>query len=366
MNDGYSLLCIVTPWIKGIWFDNANGACHLRLESNTNSTLAGTGNASVEWLQASQNHVSTRLLSFLVRWVNCKDHNPRLEDIQTLQQHLCLQQQRLLTPELCPPMNSPSPNATRSDSNSPRTSASPTVYRKLKQRASKRASNTLETSQPNQQEQGQSVSSVLEGLSAPFVRTPITIAGVLISPPRKSKGVPKHWTISRQPMSHADQLSATVTVPLKDGVDVLWDRRFFLSISGFEKMLSPMALTGSADQVQIRSLNAKDVEVIRRRLQLHPQDQEADGLRRLKQWMASVPGKARFTIPIILSQYATQAEDNRGEELTVTTDILSVPTLGLHFGPTRVSFQSRFKSNPPANAKDMNQFPYSIPQTSQK
>ncbi|KAK5815096.1 PP-loop family-domain-containing protein [Linnemannia elongata] len=356
----------VTPWIKGIWFDNANGACHLRLESNTNSTLAGTGNASVEWLQASQNHVSTRLLSFLVRWVNCKDHNPRLEDIQTLQQHLCLQQQRLLTPELCPPMNSPSPNATRSDSNSPRTSASPTVYRKLKQRASKRASNTLETSQPNQQEQGQSVSSVLEGLSAPFVRTPITIAGVLISPPRKSKGVPKHWTISRQPMSHADQLSATVTVPLKDGVDVLWDRRFFLSISGFEKMLSPMALTGSADQVQIRSLNAKDVEVIRRRLQLHPQDQEADGLRRLKQWMASVPGKARFTIPIILSQYATQAEDNRGEELTVTTDILSVPTLGLHFGPTRVSFQSRFKSNPPANAKDMNQFPYSIPQTSQK
>lgn len=356
----------VTPWIKGIWFDNANGACHLRLESNTNSTLAGTGNASVEWLQASQNHVSTRLLSFLVRWVNCKDHNPRLEDIQTLQQHLRLQQQRLLTPELCPPMNSPSPNATRSDSNSPRRSASPTVYRKLKQRASKRASNTLETSQPNQQEQEQSVSSVLEGLSAPFVRTPITIAGVLISPPRKSKGVPKHWTISRQPMSHADQLSATVTVPLKDGVDVLWDQRFFLSISGFEKTLSPMALTGSGDQVQIRSLNAKDVEVIRRRLQLHPQDQEADGLRRLKQWMASVPGKARFTIPIILSQYATQAEDNRGEELTVTTDILSVPTLGLHFGPTRVSFQSRFKSNPPANAKDMNQFPYPIPQTCQK
>ncbi|KAG0067011.1 hypothetical protein BGZ89_006578 [Linnemannia elongata] len=356
----------VTPWIKGIWFDNANGACHLRLESNTNSTLAGTGNASVEWLQASQNHVSTRLLSFLLRWVNCKDHNPRLEDIQTLQQHLRLQQQWLLTPELCPPMNSPSPNATRSDSNSPRTSASPTVYRKLKQRASKRASNTLETSQLNQQEQGQSVSSVLEGLSAPFVRTPITIAGVLISPPRKSKGLPKHWTISRQPMSHADQLSATVTVPLKDGVDVLWDQRFFLSISGFEKTLSPMALTGSGDQVLIRSLNAKDVEVIRRRLQLHPQDQEADGLRRLEQWMASVPGIARFTIPIILSQYAKQAEDNRGEELTVTTDILSVPTLGLHFGPTRVSFQSRFKSNPPTNAKDMNQFPYPIPQTSQK
>ncbi|KAF9137418.1 hypothetical protein BGX30_010264 [Mortierella sp. GBA39] len=346
----------VTPWIKGIWFDNTNGACHFRLGSSTNSTPAGTGIATVEWLQASQNHVSTRLLSFLVRWVNCKDHNPRLEDIQTLQQHLRLQQQQHLTPGLGLPMNSPSPTATKSNSSSSSTSASPTVYRKLRQRGPKHASNTLETSLPNHQEQEQSESSVLERLSAPFVRTPITIAGVIISPPRKSKGVPGHWTICRQPMSHADQLLATVSVPLKDGVDVLWDQRYFLSIFGFKRSLSLQ--TGSSEQVQIRSLNAKDVEMIRRRLQLHPQEQEANGLKRLDQWMATVPGKARFTIPIILSQYATQAEDDRGAELTATTDILSLPTLGLHFGPTQVSFQSRFKSNPFANAKDMHQFPF--------
>ena len=264
MTDGRSLLCIVTPWIKGIWFDNANGACHFRFESSTNPTPAGTGSASVEWLQASQNHVSTRLLSFLVRWVNCKDHNPRLEDIQTLQQHLRLQQHQLLDPGLDLPMNSPSPSVTKSDSNSSSTSVSPTVYRKLKQRASKRAPNTLETSPPNQQGQEQSGSSALEGLSAPFVRTPITIAGVIISPPRKSKGVPKHWTISRQPMSYADQLSATLSVPLKDGVDVLWDQRLFLSIFGLKRSLSCSAQTDSTEQVQIRPLNAKDVEEIGR------------------------------------------------------------------------------------------------------
>lgn len=319
----------------------------------------------MEWLHASQNHVSTRLLSFLVRWVNCKDHNPRLEDIQTLQQHLRLQQQQFLAPGLGLPMNSPSPNATKSDSNSSRTSTSPTVYRKLRQRASKRASNMLKTSLPNQQEQERSEYSVLEGLSEPFVRTPITIAGVIISPPRKSKGVPKHWTISRQPMSYADQLSATLSVPLKDGVDVLWDQRLFLSIFGLKRSLSCSAQTDSTEQVQIRPLNAKDVEVIRRRLQLQPQEQGPDGLKRLDQWMDSVPGKARFTIPIILSQYTTQAESDRGAELTPTTDILSLPTLGLHFGPTRVSFQSRFKSNPSANAKDMRQFRYPTPQTSQ-
>ncbi|KAF9549447.1 hypothetical protein EC957_003836 [Mortierella hygrophila] len=353
----------VTPWIKGIWFDNTNGACHFRLGSSTNSTPAGTESATVEWLQPSQNHVSTRLLSFLVRWVNCKDHNPRLEDIQTLQQHLRLQQQQHLTPGLGLPMNLPSPTATKSDSSSSSTSASPTVYRKLRQRGSKRASNILETSLPNHQGQEQSESSVLEGLSAPLVRTPITIAGVIISPPRKSKGVPKHWTICRQPMSHADRLLATVSVPLKDGVDVLWDQRFFLSIFGFKRTLSLQ--TGSSEQVQIRPLNAKDVEVIRCRLQLHPQEQEADGLKRLDQWMATVPGKARFTIPIILSQHDTQAEDDRGAELTATTNILSLPTLGLHFGPTQVSFQSRFKSNPIANAKNMHQFRYPTPQTSQ-
>lgn len=348
-----------------MWFDNANGACHFRLGSSTNSTPAGTVCASVEWLQASQNHVSTRLLSFLVRWVNCKDHNPRLEDIQTLQQHLRLQQQQFLAPGLGLPVTLPSPNATESDFNSSRTSASPTVYRKLKQRASKHTLNTLETSQPNQQGQDQSESSVIEGLSGPFVRTPITIAGVIISPPRKSKGVPKHWTMSRQPMSYADQLSATVSVPLKDGVDVLWDQRFFLSIFGLTRSMSWSTLTGSSEQVQIRPLNAKDVEVIRRRLQLPPQEQEADWLKKLDQWMTTVPGKARFTIPIILSQCDTQAEGDRGTELTPTTDILSLPTLGLHFGPMRFSFQSRFKSNPPANAKDIHQFRYPTRRTTQ-
>ncbi|KAF9152719.1 hypothetical protein BG015_004813 [Linnemannia schmuckeri] len=348
----------VNPWIRDIWFDNVNGACHLKLEQSTTSTPAGTGSASVEWLQGSQNHVSTRLLSFLVRWVNCRDHNPRLEDIQTLQQNLRLQQQQFLTPGFGLPTNAPPVSATQHEagSSSYSTSASPTVYRKLKQRVLKRLPSTPDASLPYQQKQKQSESSTLAGMPTSFVRTPLTIAGVMISPPRKSKGVPEHWTISRQPMSHADQLSTTVSVPLKNGLDVLWDQRFFLRITGTWESLSCSTLTGPNKQVQIRPLNAKDVEMIRRRVQLNPQEQEEDGLKRLDQWMSTVPKKARFTIPIILSQSDAQVGGDNGTGLITTSDILSLPTLGLHFGPTRFSFQSRFKSNPPINAKDMSHF----------
>ncbi|KAF9082653.1 hypothetical protein BGX23_012230 [Mortierella sp. AD031] len=356
-------LVVVTPWIKDIWFDSANGACHLKLESNSN-IMAGAEPKSeskglatgVEWLQNSQNHVVTRLLSFLVRWVNCKDHNPRLEDIQSLQQNLRQQQWQFATSGSSLSSSSFSTTNTAPDfSSTASTSTSPTVYRRLKQRASKRSADTQE-SFPAQQQQGPA-----PGVIPPFTRTPITLAGVMFSPPRKTKGVPDHWTISRQPMSHADQISATVSAPYDNrSLDILWDQRFFLRIGSQELTTS---LAGQSERLQIRPLNAGDVDLIRRRLRskLEVQGgsqghgQEEDGLKEFDRWMSTVPGNARYTIPVILSQPHPQ-ENDRDSTGTGLDNILSLPTLDLQFGPTRLSFQSRFKSNPPTGAKDMRSF----------
>jgi hypothetical protein len=348
---------IVTPWIKDIWFDNSNGACHFAIGHSSNSTPEGPvqENASMGWLHESQNHVSTRLLSFLVRWVNCKDHNPRLEDIQSLQQHLRLQQRRDLIPRIGQASNSPSANVAKYRTESISTSTSPTIYRKLKQRVSKHASSAQDSCLSYQQQQEQLECLTSSGAPPLFARMPITVAGVIFSPPRKSKGVPEHWTISRQPMSHADQVSATVSVPLKEGLDILWDQRFFLRILKPKESLSLSALTVPSEQVQIRPLTMRDVETIKGGVQLNHQLQGAGGLKRLDQWMSAVPGKARCTIPIILSQSVAQQGDGKGAGPTAS-DILSLPTLGLYFGPTGYCFQSRFKSNPPTDAKNICQF----------
>ncbi|KAF9911978.1 hypothetical protein EC991_001425 [Linnemannia zychae] len=361
----------VTPWIKDIWFDNANGACHLKLGSTAEpSPFTGPGSGSgsesstVRWLQDSQNHVSTRLLSFLVRWVSCKAHNPRLEDIQSLQQNLRLQQRQFVKPELV------SPTALPSLTSSSSTSTSPTVYRKLKQRASKPTSMTLDPIQTMQQQQELRDMSIVAKVRTPFVRMPVTIAGVMFSPPRKTKGVPDHWTISRQPMSQADQISTTVSVPLEDDLDVLWNQRFFLRMIRSKDLSLLSELTRkSEERVQIRPLSAKDVDAVRRRLKPRGQSQnqlglkqeqrDSDGLKRLDQWLSTVPGNARYTIPVILSPTPTSRIDNcdndkgRTGSTATCNNILSLPTLGLHFGPTLFTFQSRFKSNPPAGAKDM-------------
>lgn len=359
MNGSRFLHRIVTPYIKDIWFDNANGVCHLKLGPSSNSTPAGPiqGNARMGWLHESQNHVSTRLLSFLVRWVNCKDYNPRLEDLQSLQQNLRLQQRQALSSGFGQATTSPSANATKykADSSCSSTSFSPTVYRRLKQRASKRAFGAQDSCLSYQQQQEHLEYLTSSGAPRLFAGTPITIAGVMFSPPRKSKGVPEHWTISRQPMSHADQMSATVSVPLKEGLDILWDQRFFLRIIKPRESLSLSALTRPSEQVQICPLSVKHIEAIRCRVRLNPQIRESDGLKRLDQWISTVPEKARFTIPIILSQATAQKSD--GQETGPTaSDILSLPTLGLHFGSSGFSFQSRFRSNPPTDTKDIRQF----------
>ncbi|KAG0272491.1 hypothetical protein BGZ95_011761, partial [Linnemannia exigua] len=289
----------VTPWIKDIWFDSANGACHLKLGSTSKATATESESSSVEWLQDSQNHVSTRLLSFLVRWVNCRDHRPRLEDIQLLQQNLRQQQRQFMTP------GPASPTVLSSLTNRPSTSTSPTVYRKMKQRASSRISITQDHSQSKQDRKEPSESPEVLRTS---VMTPIIIAGVMFSPPRKTKGVPGHWTVSRQPMSHADQISATVSVPLEDGLDVLWDQRFFLTMIKSKDALPPSVLSvPSEERVLIRPLNAVDVNVVRSRLLLKGQSGvqsrlDIDGLKRLDQWLSTVPRKSRYAIPVILSQ----------------------------------------------------------------
>ncbi|KAG0056346.1 hypothetical protein BGZ83_005465 [Gryganskiella cystojenkinii] len=45
----------------------------------------------VAWLKESESHVATRLVSFLVQWVNCRDHPPGREETQSMLEQMWLQ-----------------------------------------------------------------------------------------------------------------------------------------------------------------------------------------------------------------------------------------------------------------------------------
>ncbi|KAF9185195.1 hypothetical protein BGZ51_002916 [Haplosporangium sp. Z 767] len=324
----------VRPWLKDIKFDSANGVCHVKmqvpqaLDATIHLTSAHAPDCNIEWLQESRTHVAARLLSFIVRWISCKDHSPRLEGVQTLLKHL----------------RQPASAPSRAVENQPfheTLGNTSTVYRRRKQRALKNSqlSETKEVMDDIDKADK-------EGLITPFFWHPLSMTGVLFSPPRKTRGIQGHWTISRQPMSSAERIAASILVSAtsvkdrdsqkeQEATSVLWDNRFFIEIRSNDTVKVP--------QIRIRPMAMNDAQSIRQKLsaQEHSStDQLVSGLENLERWMADVPGNARFTLPAIVVQDPASSETDPTRET-----ILSLPTLGINLMPSQFTIACRFKSS---------------------
>lgn len=286
-----------------------NGVCHLRLQS---------GGENVEWLHPTRSHVAIRLMSFVVRWVNCKDHSPRLEDLQTLLAHL-----------RSPHTISQNINKVQANQGDSEDASESTVYRKTRRSVSSTDPAPIETA---------------KGLShrpATVPTTafrPINISGVMFSPPRTSKGLAGHWTISRQPMSTVDFRTNTVDISTDqlDGrspIDILWDQRFFLRIHAPDDRVGPQRT------IHIRPLTLDDVRLARRTLKSLVTNGDRDSSDQLQLFMDNVPGKTRLTIPVV-SISSTSVSDS--------DELVSIPTLAVHLAPDSLKVQSRFKSGDPS------------------
>ncbi|KAG0366561.1 hypothetical protein BGZ54_005196 [Gamsiella multidivaricata] len=340
----------VKPWLRDIWFDSDNGVCHIKLQTAPvpNNIAAST---NMGWLQESETHVATRILSFLVRWVNCKDHSPRLEDIQTLLNHL--RQPPVESSSSIP--GPPVPAIEHEDD------ASSTVYRRKKTRASKHRLGMRQTAQS--QDPGYVMNDQRAELSTTLLtRQPVNIAGVLFTPPRKTKGVLDHWTLSRQPMSSAEQLAASVCADLDTQVDLVWDQRFFIRIEP-SPGLPGSAMSLRQSHLRVRPLAASDVPTIQRLLETDPQHGEDSN--KLKTWMFIVSGKVRFTIPVIcyMEEHSLRTDELNpstntkfGRRGSLSERVVSLPTLGINMFPSGLVTKSWFKSNAPADARDIRDY----------
>ncbi|KAI7828684.1 PP-loop family-domain-containing protein [Gamsiella multidivaricata] len=341
---------LVKPWLRDIWFDSDNGVCHIKLQTAPvpNNIAAST---NMGWLQESETHVATRILSFLVRWVNCKDHSPRLEDIQTLLNHL--RQPPVESSSSIP--GPPVPAIEHEDD------ASSTVYRRKKTRASKHRLGMRQTAQS--QDPGYVMNDQRAELSTTLLtRQPVNIAGVLFTPPRKTKGVLDHWTLSRQPMSSAEQLAASVCADLDTQVDLVWDQRFFIRIEP-SPGLPGSAMSLRQSHLRVRPLAASDVPTIQRLLETDPQHGEDSN--KLKTWMFIVSGKVRFTIPVIcyMEEHSLRTDELNpstntkfGRRGSLSERVVSLPTLGINMFPSGLVTKSWFKSNAPADARDIRDY----------
>ncbi|KAF9426435.1 hypothetical protein BGZ76_002765 [Entomortierella beljakovae] len=245
----------VRPWLNSIIFDTRNGVCHVKLQTTDSTALK-----NIEWLSESHNHIATRLISFIVRWVNCKDHNPRLEDVQILLGRL------RSTISMAP--SDIKINTNTFEHKSPSTS---TVHKRKRERVSKHIQSSSNAGiDPNVSRESE-----MSGFHA------VNIAGVLFSPPRTSKGIPQHWTLSRQPMSTAERLATSVyVVPEYDNMtgdrdggdeksvlaDLLWDQRFFIRVE-HSHFLRQNGNNQPPSQIHVRMLGADDVATIRQILQ---------------------------------------------------------------------------------------------------
>lgn len=265
----------------------------------------------MEWLQPTRSHVAIRLLSFVVRWVNCKDHSPRLYDLQTLLNHL-------RSPQAVTQTN----NSPQGDNND---TAKSSVYRKIRRRvSSKDATPTNMASAVHQH----------AAVAAPVFR-PINISGVLFSPPRTTKGLTGHWTVSRQPMSGVDLQTNTIDIltnqlDARSAIDILWDQRFFLRIQAHDGV-------GLQRTIRIRPMTLDDARLARRTLKTSVSNghKAAD---QLALFMDSVPGNSRLTSPVVTISSSLVP----GSETLV-----SIPTLGVHFAMNLLQVECRFKSGNP-------------------
>ncbi|KAG0039860.1 hypothetical protein BGZ82_006412 [Podila clonocystis] len=298
----------MSPLLQDIQFDPMNGVCHLRLQS---------GGENVKWLHPARSHVAIRLVSFVVRWVNCKDHSPRLEDLQTLLTHL-----------RSPHTLSQNSNKVRAKLGDSKDASESTVYRKTRRRVS--------STDPAPAEAANGLSHRPVTVVMPAFR-PINISGVMFSPPRTSKGLTGHWTISRQPMSSIDLQTNTVDISMdqldgRSSIDILWDHRFFLRIHMPDEQVGPQRT------IHVRPMTLDDARLARRTLKSSVTDGHRDSAHQLELFMDNVPGKTRLTIPVLSISSSSVSDSD---------ELVSIPTLGVHLAPDRLKVQCRFKSGDP-------------------
>ncbi|KAG0223074.1 hypothetical protein BGW41_005713 [Actinomortierella wolfii] len=322
----------VSPWLSRIEFDKENGCCFFQLHQST--TTGAPCSSPVPWLSASQEHIGNRLLAQLVRWVTCKDHVPRSEDIQELLQKL---RQAVRTESSLDNFNNNNNNNNNKaqhlmDSSEPKveTKSAPTTDRHQNPRYRKKVS-----------------------AANPNTKQPASInhAGVLILPPRSSKNASTlYWTLSRQPYTTAEQLAANVDVRLasesnKEPTEILWNNRFHMSIQRLWDSKNESLL-------QVRLLHEADLQVLRMKKNKEKMEEEqssaattnsalagGDGGSKgkesalLEAYLERVPNKARYLIPVVVDK-------SQGT-------ILSVPSIGIHLQPQNYLIQSRYRYNAP-------------------
>jgi len=173
----------------------------------------------------------------------------------------------------------------------------------------------------------------------------------MFSPPRRTKGLRDRWTMSRQPMSHAEQLSASFilpVMPLGSGsvcedktadsdqtvcASVLWDHRFFIDIAA-----QPPWDSIEHTCYRIRPLSLADVQGIRKQFPNQDDRQKQQGLEELETWLETVSGNVKYTIPVVCLQ------DTFGSGQSVE-QILSIPSVGLHLRSSTFAVACRFRSH---------------------
>ncbi|CAO3569675.1 unnamed protein product [Mortierella alpina] len=332
----------VRPWLKQVQFDTQNGVCHIQLQSAAAETDV---QEHVAWLQTSQDHVATRLLSYLMRWVSCKDHAPRLDDVQAVLRQL----RKTVSTPLNPAVSSEEA-VLEADPESKSDSDRSTGYRRTRRRTSKSAPQPTPAGPADQE-------AAFHQDSSASTR-PLNSAGVMFSPPRRTKGLRDRWTMSRQPMSHAEQLSASLilpVMPLGRGsvcedktadsdqtvcTSVLWDHRFFIDIA-----VQPPWDSIEHTSCRIRPLSLADVQGIRKQFPNQDDRQKQQGLKELETWLETVSGNVKYTIPVVCLQ------DTFGSGLSVE-QILSIPSVGLHLHSSTFAVACRFRSNSNPFKKD--------------
>ncbi|KAG0332228.1 hypothetical protein BG000_010227 [Podila horticola] len=298
----------VSPLLQAIRFDPMNGVCHLQLQA---------GGANVEWLHPTRSHVAIRLLSFVVRWVNCKDHSPRLEDLEKLLTHL--RSPRTISQNI---------NKVQENQGDSEDASTSTVYRRIRRRVS--------STDPAPSTMVNDLSHQPASVETTPAFRPINISGVMFSPPRISKGLTGHWTVSRQPMSSIDLKTNTVDISMKrldarSPIDILWDQRFFLRIQAPDDRVGPQGT------IHIHPMTLNNARLVQRTLKSSVTNghRAAD---QLELFMDNVPGKTRLTIPVVSISSTSVFDSN---------EVVSVPTLGVHLAPDRLQVQCQFKSGKP-------------------
>ncbi|CAJ0632187.1 7152_t:CDS:2 [Entrophospora sp. SA101] len=267
-------------------FDSKNGICILYLSASTN-----------HWL--TKQHLATRILNKLINWVNCSEHNPRLESVLNCYKFIL--------------------------------------------KISSNIINTTNSSTRNSKENFQSN---------------ITINGVLIcqtlfstkqiNKDDKLRSDIHHFVFSRQPfiLKKQQQEEQKNEIPIKNGEIILWDKRFFIGV----KFLSSFS---SLEHFFIRALNKKDLKLIRNQLSLSSKDDYKTYKESFENYLKKIPPICRYTIPVLVIKNNKLKNMKMRSELMTTLKedkdevIVGLPSLEINFLKNNLSIWSKF-----CNAKE--------------